>query len=274
MSNINIAALKARLNQLSNKNSVSQVLWKPQEGSNLIRIVPLHTNPEDPFIEAYFHYIGGKTYLSPMTFGDPDPIEEFAQHLRAGGGLSKEEWNETRKFIPKLRTFAPVIVRGKEDEGVRYWGFGKKTYEELLGFIADEDYGDIVDPKLGRDIRVEFVPGEKSNTKFPQTKIRVSTKQTPITTDAALLEKILTVQPVLLDFYDRPSYDDLKAVLDKMVSPEAEVTRSTTPAEEWGEEEPEATPPAASPTAQKSAEKSSTVKKKITDDFDAIFNDA
>ena len=24
-----------------------------------------------------------------------------------------------------MRTFAPVVVRGKESEGVKFWGFGK-----------------------------------------------------------------------------------------------------------------------------------------------------
>ena len=33
---------------------------------------------------------------------------------------------------PKLRTFVPVVVRGEEGEGVRFWGFGKTVYQEIL----------------------------------------------------------------------------------------------------------------------------------------------
>ena len=44
-----------------------------------------------------------------------------------------------------MRTFAAVIVRGKESEGVKFWGFGKTVYQELLGVIYDPDYGDITD---------------------------------------------------------------------------------------------------------------------------------
>jgi len=44
-----------------------------------------------------------------------------------------------------MRTFAPVIVRGEESQGVKFWGFGKTVYQELLSIIADPDYGDITE---------------------------------------------------------------------------------------------------------------------------------
>ena len=56
---------------------------------------------------------------------------------------------------PKLRTFVPVVVRGEEGEGVRFWGFGKTVYQEILGYI-DPDYGDITDPTSGRDLTIEY----------------------------------------------------------------------------------------------------------------------
>jgi hypothetical protein len=184
---LNLDELRNKFNQLSNRPRVSDVLWKPQEGNNVVRIVPLHSNTENPFIEAYFHYLGGKTYLSPITFGEEDPIEQFAQKLREGGGLSKEEWNETKKFMPKLRTFAPVVVRKQESEGVRFWGFGKTVYKELVGYMLDEEYGDITHPQKGRDIKVEFTPQEKSDTNFPKTAIRIGASSKPITDDESLL---------------------------------------------------------------------------------------
>ena len=56
----------------------------------------------------------------------------------------------------KLRTFVPVIVRGEEGEGVRFWGFGKTVYQEILGYSIDPDYGDITDPSSGRDLTIEY----------------------------------------------------------------------------------------------------------------------
>ena len=99
-----------------------------------------------------------------------------------------------RKLEAKMRTFAPVIVRGEETQGVRFWGFGKTVYQELLSVIADPDYGDITDPVNGRDVSVEFITAEESGASFPKTSIRVKPNQTPIVSDKAQLENILENQ--------------------------------------------------------------------------------
>ena len=56
-------------------------------------------------------------------------IAEFADKLKATG--NSDDWKLARKMEPKMRTFVPVIVRGKESEGVKFWGFGKQIYQEL-----------------------------------------------------------------------------------------------------------------------------------------------
>ena len=81
-----------------------------------------------------------------------------------------------------MRTYVPVIVRGEESEGVKFWGFGKTDYQELLGFFTDPDYGDLTDPVGGRDITVEYTPAEGVGN-FPKTGIRVKPNQVPATTD-------------------------------------------------------------------------------------------
>jgi len=270
---IDITALRAKLNELSSKSRISDVLWKPQEGMQTVRIVPLASNPEIPFIEAYFHYLGGKTHLSPLTYGEADPIEEFCQKLRGDSGtLSKEEYAETKKFMPKMRTFAPIVIRGKEAEGVRFWGFGKTTYTELLGVISDPEYGDICDAMNGRDIKVEFTPKEKSDTKFPKTAIRISPKQTPITTDKELLNKILTVQPNIFDVYPRLSYVELKLILERFLTPSAKTEVTVTATDDWGEPVAKnAEAPSPTAAASKKASSKPAVVDKIDEDFDALF---
>lgn len=266
---LDLNAMKQKLNELSNKTRVSDVLWKPQEGTNVIRAVPLASNPTNPFIEVYFHYLGGKTYVSPLTKGDPDPIAEFSEQLRSGGGLTKEEWAETKKYVPKLRTFIPVVVRGKESEGTKLWGFGKTTYQELLNFISDPEYGDITDVKSGRDIKVEFIPGEKSPTKFPQTTIRISPNQKPLTEDKDLLKLLTTVQPDIFSVYSIPSYDELKTILTKFLSPGASETGnsvSNTMAE--GDWETEKVTVATEP------KKESKSSKNVEAEFEAIFSES
>jgi hypothetical protein len=117
-----------------------------------------------------------------------------------------------------MRTFAPVIVRGEESEGVKWWGFGKTVYQELLSIIADPDYGDITDPVNGRDVSVEFITAEESGASFPKTNIRVKPNQTPISEDPEILELVKTQQDIK-EIYQELSYDDLTEVLNEWLNP-------------------------------------------------------
>jgi|TARA_B100000700_G_C14743941_1_gene714313 hypothetical protein len=251
---MDLNAIKNRLNQLQTTNNRTSNLWKPQPGSQVVRIVPYKFNADNPFIELYFHYdLGGKNYLSPISFGRPDPIEEFAQKLKSTG--SKDDYRLGRKIEAKMRTFAPVIVRGEENQGVKFWGFGKTVYQELLSIIADPDYGDITDSVNGRDVAVEFKTAEETGKSFPSTSIRVKPNQTPITEDASVLESINESQKNITEIYTERSYDELTQALDSYLNGDSSNE------EETKQEEVKETAPA-----------SSYDKKETSDAFDDLFN--
>jgi len=217
---INLDAIRGRLNKLQNTTGKTVEQWKPTPGKHQIRLVPYKFNKENPFIELLFHYgINNKTYLSPQSFGRPDPIVEFAEKLKRMG--DKEDWKAAKKMEPKLRTFVPVVVRGEEAEGVRFWGFGKTVYQEILGYIADPDYGDITDAENGRDIVVESVSAEDSGTSYPVTTIRVKPKETPLSDDSDKMNKFLNEQKNITDLYQELSYSELKSVLESWLNPSA-----------------------------------------------------
>ena len=217
---INLDAIKAKLNQLQTTNNRTSNLWKPEPGKQIIRIVPYQHNKDNPFNELYFHYdLGKKNYLSPVTHGRPDPVVEFSEKLKSSG--NSDEWKLGKKMEPKMRTYAPVLVRGKESEGVKFWGFGKLVYQELLGVIADPDYGDITDPMNGRDILVEFTPADGPG-QFPKTSIRVKPNQSQATDNKDIAMKITDGQKDLGDIFKEVSYDDLKAALSEWLNPEEE----------------------------------------------------
>ena len=215
---MDISQIKSRLTQLQNQTSTKENFWKPEPGKTQIRIVPYKYNKSVPFIELFFHYdLGGKSYLSPISFGRPDPIEEFADKLKSSG--NREDWRLGKKLEAKMRTFAPVVVRSEEGEGVKFWGFGKTVYQELLSIIADPDYGDISDPVNGRDVVVEFKTAEEIGASFPKTNIRVKPNQTPVTEDKAVFESILENQKNITEIYQEQSYDELAEVLQNWLSP-------------------------------------------------------
>ena len=227
---MDITKIKDRLNQLQSTTSTKDSFWKPQPGKTQIRIVPYKFNKDNPFVEAYFHYNLGqnKTYLSPATFGRPDPVEEFSRKLKSSG--NKEDWLQGRRIEPKLRTFAPIVVRGEEHEGVKWWGFGKTVYQELLGIIADPDYGDITDATGGRDIVVERQTPAEAGNQYGKTTIRVKPNQTPITENKEVLTKVIDTQTKLEDLWDEPTYDDLKEALQNYLNPSEDSTETNTDA--------------------------------------------
>ena len=213
---INLDAIKAKLNKLQTQTTRQNNLWKPEPGKQQIRIVPYQYNKENPFQELYFHYdLGKKNFLSPITHGNPDPVVEFAEKLKSSG--NSDEWKLGKKLEPKMRCYVPIIVRGKESEGVKFWGFGKTVYTELLGFIADPDYGDLTDPMNGRDIVIEFTPAE--NGAFPKTVLRIKPNTTPLTADRNIAEKIAQQQPNLSEIFKEPTYDELTQALEQWLNP-------------------------------------------------------
>tara|TARA_R110000787_G_scaffold13043_4_gene41394 strand:- start:216 stop:1001 length:786 start_codon:yes stop_codon:yes gene_type:complete len=214
---LNLDAIKAKLNQLNKTDDRRNNLWKPEAGPKTrVRIVPYVHRKDNPFIELYFHYdIAKRSMLSPISFGNADPVVEFAEKLKKTG--DKDEWLMGRKIEPKMRTYVPVIVRGKESEGVKFWGFGKTIYTELLSIVSDPDYGDITDLMNGRDIDVEFIPAEGGG--YPKTTIRVKPNTTSATDDKAIAEKIMN-QPQITDIFPEPTYDELETALKEWMNPE------------------------------------------------------
>lgn len=269
--------LRKKLNTLQGQNNRSTALWKPQAGKSLIRILPWKENPDYPFIELYFHYLAGRTQMSPLTRGKPDPIAEFADKLSSTG--SKDDWAMARNFRPKMRTYVPIVVRGEEDKGVRFWGFGQTVYKKLATLMNDEDWGDITHPVHGRDITIEFTPQKDSDTQFAKTEVTVKPKQTPLTTDAEQLKKWLTVQPDVNEVFTLPTYEELSTFLERYLNPDTD--KSVTVAEKSPEKSDtdESVDTSGKNTAEAPSQEVSVAEKETDDkkddvaaEFEKLFN--
>jgi hypothetical protein len=284
---MDINAIKQRLNSLQSsgqkkeKVDYSKYYWKPkQEGKYQIRIVPSVLNKENPFQEVFVHYGLSKFPVYALTnWGEKDPIVEFVKQLRNGN--DKENWKLSKKLEPKMRVFAPVIVRGEEDKGVRLWEFGKEIYMALLGIAEDEDYGDFTDINEGRDFTVDAVMGDIGGRQGIKCSIRVKPKTSPLGTDKTTIKSWLTEQPNVLELQKQMSFEDLKGILAKFLNPdleeeeteEEEVTmpapapKNDLPWDDDEEEEEEVVAPKKNYTLQ--------AKPKATkaDKFDALFAD-
>lgn len=211
---MNINAIQEKLDNLQQKPKTGgntnrkKFGWKPQIGKHTVRIVPSKENPDNPFKEVFFHYgIGKRTIISPINFGERDPILEFSKELRKS--KEPEDWKLAKKLEPKMRVFVPVLVRGEEEKGVRLWDFGKTVYQSLLSMATDEEIGDYTDSLEGRDIKVECTKGKQ----YKETTVRVSLNTSPISKDSEIMEAALKEQPVVEDLYKQYTFDEIKGFL-------------------------------------------------------------
>jgi len=200
----------------------NDTFWKPEEGINNIRIVC--PKDGDPFRDYLFHYRmgadGNTTMISPRTFGRTDPIAEFGNQLwNEGTEASKQE---AREFFPRMRVFAPVVVRGEEDKGVRLWGFSKTTYESLLNIVLDPEYGDITDPHTGTDLRLEY--GKKAGQMYPTTDIRPFRKASKLVKTDKEIDTLLDTMPKFEEVFPETTTEQAQLLLDQTLNASSEDT--------------------------------------------------
>lgn len=228
----------ASLNQDVKSNSgekidYSKIYWKPKSaGDYTIRFVPSIVKSEtEPFLEHFVIYdIDRFPVSSLINWNEKCPVNEFAKTLINSGDT--EKWKLGKKLEPKLRAFAPIIVRGEEDKGVRQLEISKTLYMELLTYADDPDYGDFSDIKEGFDWVVTATPA--ASGKGFSLSVKPKRKNSPLSRDVNKIKEWLKIQPSVLDtkaIYKK-SYEQLKDILLKYLTPEEEDDVSSEPVNE------------------------------------------
>jgi hypothetical protein len=200
--------------------------WKPDEGTHQLRLVCPPNG--DPFFEAYYHYgmgaEGKTTVLSPRTNGDADPIAEWGTRLWNEGTEGSKE--AAKRFWPKMRVFAPIVVRGEEHKGVRWWGFSRTTYQALLDVVLDPEYGDITDTEKGTDLRIDY--GKKSGQQYPTTDVRPMRRPSPLAATEEEVNTLLESVTPAADIFEVATYEDCEKVLNDTLGDTDTTTGSET----------------------------------------------
>ena len=135
---LNAMRAKLELSRNGGKKQQDSTKWRPEEGDQTIRILP--TSDGDPFKEFHFHYNLGKNpgiLCNKRTHGEDCPICDFASKLWRDGVDNNDDRakREAKKMFARKRYYSPILVRGKESEGVKVWAYGKQAYETLLGLV-------------------------------------------------------------------------------------------------------------------------------------------
>lgn len=239
MSTSIIASVKAKLQNLT-EDEKGKNKWKPPLNEEVsIRILP-YKHGSDPFNELYFHYdLGedpGYALCPKMTLGGDNkcPICEFAQATisQKTDDQKKQDENYTifKKFKAKLRTYIPIIIRGKESEGVKFWGISKTSYVSIMQFWVDPDYGDMSNPLSGRDLKVKALPKSKEHI-YGSVSIRPAANQSKLSDDGEFAVSLIKTVPEVSSVFKLYTYNELKSILEKLLSfdtkTESTITEST-----------------------------------------------
>lgn len=274
---IDLEAIRKRVAELSGVKKTSSVqLWKPSLGEHKIRCLPWKDAPDgQPFMERWFYYIGENTgILTPNQFGKPDPINDLIRKLYSSG--KPDDRVLAKKLQPKMRCYAPVIVRGEEDKGVQVWAFGKIIYQRMLGFFLDEEVGDILSPTEGFDLKVSI--SKQPGKQFNDTVVDPARRPSKLLDDAKQMETWLNSIPNLDDMYRLKTTQEIENVLNNWLSggasAEADKTDGTSRGAS-GTDELDSLTAEIKPTASEKKQKKEPPKKQSLDDaFADLMSDS
>jgi len=226
----NMDLIRKKLEELRNPNKgggKKNIFWKPETGESVVRILP--TPDGDPFKQLHFHYNVGKEngFLCPKrNFGDDCPVCGFATKLYKSGDA--ENMKSAKEMFVRERFFSFVVVRGKEEEGVKLWGYGKRVYEKLLNFMLDPDYGDFTDIDQGYDVKVTMT--KVAGKSFPDTDVVLKPKPSVMCEDPAT---VLGTMPDFNSLFERKTTDDVQNILDAALLDPANAEEHSTETEHY-----------------------------------------
>tara|TARA_Y100000034_G_scaffold136165_1_gene211218 strand:+ start:1281 stop:2015 length:735 start_codon:yes stop_codon:yes gene_type:complete len=213
---LDLEKMKQRQASLQGRGGNGNDFWKPEEGEQVIRIVPMEDG--DPFKDYWFHYGVGEArgFLCPKrNFGDECPVCSFASQLwnsHTNGDADAGE--EAKKLFAKQRFFSPVIIREQHDTP-KVWGYSKTVYEQLLNLVFDPDYGDITDVMEGNDIRLIY--SKPAGRRFPMTEIRVRPHKTALFDDKDQIKAAIDNIPDFGALFERKSSAEVQETLDQFL---------------------------------------------------------
>ncbi len=232
---INLDKMREKLAAVQNRGDSSKsAFWRPVDGDQTIRIVP--TEDGDPFKEVYFHYnvAKGGIVCPKRNYGDDCPICEFGSKLWREGSDNNDDASKrmAKSLFARQRFFSPVMVRGEEQEGPRWWGYGKMAYETLLSLVLNPDYGDITDSEEGTDLVLSY--GKPPGASFPQTKIQPRRRTSPMMEDESAIAATLNAIPDVEQLFERKSTEEVQAILDEFMSKDVDAEASSSESVHYG----------------------------------------
>ena len=113
------------------------------------------------------------------------------------------------------------------------YGYGKKAYELLLGYILDPEYGDITDLQSGTDITLTYTKPNKPGA-YPQTNLKMRRNTSTLLPDTEAIPALLDRMPDVDTLFERLSPEQVDAILDAQLSGNASAESRSSETAKYG----------------------------------------
>ena len=133
----------------------------------------------------------------------------------------------------RARFFSPVVVRGRETEGIKFYGYGKRAYENLLGYILDPDYGDITDTLEGTDIALTYTKPTTPGA-YPQTSLKMRRNTSSLLEDTEAISALLDGIPDFDSLFERHTPEQIDVILDEQLAGNGSAESRSTETTKYG----------------------------------------
>lgn len=159
MSGVDLDAIRRHMRQLSGGNRARKNVWfYPREKNKTynIRVVAFPDNEGQPFLtrKIYQNINDWKPVTAPFQFDMPDPVQTVIDELRAPGENEEERKNLAKKLYPRDLSYALIIDRENEDDGLKLWSIKNYIVLQIYSHLQDPEVGNIFDLVEGRDLKV------------------------------------------------------------------------------------------------------------------------
>ena len=206
----------------SNVEFVKVNRWYPPKNKQVkFRLLPGQepgSEEKDFFVKVLLHYkvspAAKVPVICPRTL-DPHaecPICAKVNVLYKTG--NEQDKKQAGQMKAKSRFNLGVIpLEGDEAENIGkifVWTAPKSVKDDVIGLFEDSDYGDVTDPRTGRDLKLK-ITGEMFDTEY---ELLPAPERTAISDDDAEIEMVLAAQPDLWKTRYPASADDIRKYMN------------------------------------------------------------
>lgn len=212
-----IEAIKNPKKGQSGGNEGYKSRWKPKaEAQSDVRLFGYpHNDKEEPFIELWFHYNVGFSFLCPAKMkAQKCAVCDFSGQLfkeaKEGFGtdVGKKTYFLAKDISAKQRFVAAMVDRADPELTPKYWEFNEETYLELLQKLVDRDYRSYLDPLKGFDLTI--TSQKIKDKKYAKVSLQFRPVQCRLAETDKKIKEIVDSLPKIETVYDMLSEEQVK----------------------------------------------------------------